>query len=584
MRSKALFALCATLFIFFIPPVLAETTGFECTGPNGPQYLNPDHGLHTADLIDVKGKVIGVVDVYNTQDEMKFILKPTGDEYIKEFWLWTDSDISAIPRKNDGDPDLKKFPFQKTPKGLQKGEEYELSLNLLDQLNFQWKGESHKWWYLLAGKTGTKEFMAKGPCDVLDTKKGRFTFNPKWIHHPDRGHFIDSTVVGIGYHGPTQKGFTQPGGPDGGGGFLFFPGESIDFSVGTVSLGSAPAAKRVSPLDIFSGADINDPAVVGVAQTLQTLDEDSGALDRDGKIVLTPDAVGCFEAASGGSVNWTSTDENFLADLEEILVQAVTDCNATKSTTLAVVDADEAQGNLEAGLNASGIFRKNISKTEDWGETKQKLEVMPVYFPGQRSNGDPSLCVDTDGDKIFDELDGDTVGVPYEEWRLGGDPTADECDPRLSEDPEACQVTLIECRELAKPLLVTYMAKVDIYDEQVKEEFWPDRFSWDLFTAISRDDGTTWKRKNISRMADMSSFELKTTGEPFPGTVGSPYLKVNDNKILTVWQSKFCKSGNPRYSIDLCDDPDTEEVEADDPLTEENECAVYCRGNPDNDT
>ena len=56
------------------------------------------------------------------------------------------------------------------------------------------------------------------------------------------------------------------------------------------------------------------------------------------------------------------------------------------------VSAEEAQGNLEAGLNASGIFRKNISKTEDWGETKQKLEVMPVYFPGLRSNGDPSLC------------------------------------------------------------------------------------------------------------------------------------------------------------------------------------------------
>ena len=127
------------------------------------------------------------------------------------------------------------------------------------------------------------------------------------------------------------------------------------------------------------------------------------------------------------------------------------------------------------------------------------------------------------------------------------------------------------------------MAKVDIYDEQVKEEFWPGRFSWDLFTAISRDDGTTWKRKNVSRMADMSSFDLET-GEPFPGTVGSPYLKVNDNKILTVWESKFCKSGNPRYSINLCDDPATEEVEVDDPLTEENECAIYCRGNPDNDT
>jgi len=84
-------------------------------------------------------------------------------------------------------------------------------------------------------------------------------------------------------------------------------------------------------------------------------------------------------------------------------------------------------------------------------------------------------------------------------------------------------------------------------------------------------------------MADMSSLELETE-EPFPGTTGSPYLKIDDNYILNVWESKFCKSGNPRYSINLCDDPATEEVEKDDPLTEENECAIYCRGNAEQGT
>ena len=33
---------------------------------------------------------------------------------------------------------------------------------------------------------------------------------------------------------------------------------------------------------------------------------------------------------------------------------------------------------------------------------------------------------------------------------------------------------------------------------------------------------------NVSRMADLSSFELET-GEPFPGTCRSPDLKVDDN-------------------------------------------------------
>ena len=89
-------------------------------------------------------------------------------------------------------------------------------------------------------------------------------------------------------------------------------------------------------------------------------------------------------------------------------------------------------------------------------------------------------------------------------------------------------VTLIECRDVAKPIVVTYLEEIDIYDDQVTTDFWPGRFSLDTFTAVSRDDGTTWKRMNVSRMADMSSFELET-GEPFPGTSGSPYLKVDDN-------------------------------------------------------
>jgi hypothetical protein len=51
MRSKAYFALCAILSIFFAAPVLAEVSGFECSGPGGPYYGNPDYGLYTAELI-----------------------------------------------------------------------------------------------------------------------------------------------------------------------------------------------------------------------------------------------------------------------------------------------------------------------------------------------------------------------------------------------------------------------------------------------------------------------------------------------------------------------------------------------------
>jgi hypothetical protein len=393
--------------------------------------------------------------------------------------------------------------------------------------------------------------------------------------HPRRGHFIDSPVSGVTFQTPTNWGVT-----DGSGAFDYFPGETVHLWIGTVYLGESGTDTKISPLDIFM-ADIDDPRVINMARLIQSLDADA---NPKGGIDIRPVVIGCLDMALDAlGQNYYALDFADSTLIEALINETIAQCEGNpEDIYLEAVSAAEAQGNLEAGLNASGIFRKNISKTEDWGENKQKLEVMPVYFPGLRSNGNPSLCYDADGDKIYDEEDGDTLGVPYEEWRLNGDPLGEECDPRI--DGEACVVTLIECRDIAKPILVNYLAKVDIYDDQVNEEFWPGRFSWDVYTAISRDDGATWKRMNVSRMADMSSFDLET-GEPFPGTSGSPYIKVNDNKILVVWESKFCKSGNPRYSITTCDDPATTDVvEQDDPATEENECAIYCRGNPEQGT
>ena len=173
--------------------------------------------------------------------------------------------------------------------------------------------------------------------------------------------------------------------------------------------------------------------------------------------------------------------------------------------------------------------------------------------------------------------------MPYEEWRLGGDPAAEECDPRLPDgtmDPN-CVVTLLECREVAKPIIITYQEDVDIHDDQVNTDFYEGRFAADIYTAVSRDDGTTFKRQNISRMAELSSFDLET-GEPFHGTCRGPVQKLNDNKILVAWTSTFCKSGNPRYAITKCDDPATAEIEGRPKPGER--CAVYCRGNAENGT
>ena len=580
MRGRVLMSLLA--FVMMIP--LGATA--QSDAPFGVQVVR-----QPAALVGEDGSIIGFAEYWNTRNN--FIVEFALDEaFAADGWLFGDMQVYA----GEEPPTLKKdslapgkFPCRRDFEDKQASGM--VSCFLREEFDHKWGGDQTRFISLHGDLVMLDEFgviveelgfygmpineTATDSSGVLEfddasVYKNGSVFTTKFVH-PRKGHFIDSPVGGLTYATPTNWGTTEASG-----GFDYFPGEMVDLWVGTVHLGSALADQKISPLDIFSGADINDPRVINMARLLQSLDDDHG----DGKINIRPVVVGCLDTAKANL--GIEVDFSLDGNIEALILETMAVCEGNpEDIVLEMVSAEEAQGNLEAGLNASGIFRKNVSKTEDFGETKQKLEEMPVYFPGLRSNGNPSLCYDEDGDKIYDE-GVDQLGVPYEEWRLNGDPLGDECDPRV--DGEACVVTLIECREVARPLLVTYMGKVDIYDDQVKEDFWPGRFSWDVYTAISRDDGTTWKRMNVSRMADMSSFDLETE-EPFPGTAGSPYLKINDNKILVAWESKFCKSGNPRYSINLCDDPATEEVEADDPTTPDvNECAVYCRGNPDEGT
>lgn len=526
---------------------------------------------------------LGTAEYWNTRNNFIVSLQVDGD------WLLVDAQVYAgyeAPPLKKGKPDLGKFPCKRDFKT--KPDFQMVQCSLRDELGQTWGGDQTRFVAFHADLVQLDEYgEIIAETDVwglpVDGEGVVSAYTPwpenKWggyfttrFVHPRRGHFIDSPVQGLTYETPTNWGITDEAGA-----FDYFPGESVKLWVGSTYLGESGTDTKISPLDIFM-TDIDDNRVINMARLLQSLDADA---EPRGGIEIRPIVAACLDIAMANLV-LTEIDFANTYVVNELIKETHILCEGNpEGIVLYPVSAAEAQGNLEAGLNASGIFRKNVTKTEDFGETKQKLEVMPVYFPGVRSNGNPSLCLDVDGDKIYD--DGDTLGVPYEEWRLNGDPAAEECDPREFEDPEACQVTLIECRDVAKPILTTYMGKVDIYDDQVNEDFLPGRFSYDMYTAISRDDGTTWKRMNVSRMADMSSFDLET-GEPFPGTVGSPYLKVNDNKILVVWQSKFCKSGNPRYAINTCDDPATEEVEEDDPLTEDNECAVYCTGNAEQGT
>ncbi len=83
------------------------------------------------------------------------------------------------------------------------------------------------------------------------------------------GHFIDANVNGLTFETPTQFGVTGDNGQ-----FWFIPDERVDFSVGSVALGDALGDRRVSPVDLFEGSDMDDDRVINVAWLLQSLDAD----------------------------------------------------------------------------------------------------------------------------------------------------------------------------------------------------------------------------------------------------------------------------------------------------------------------
>ncbi len=169
-------------------------------------------------------------------------------------------EINPLPATKKGNPIPGQFPYKRDY--ADPVARHQLTLDLKDDLGFSW-GSQYR-------ELRTPTFAVHADLVKLDSKgkviaeEGAWAFGgdvfegSEWgwtltylLAHPQRGQFIDAPVVGIGYKGPTQEGVTSDSASEEGGGFLFFPDEEVEFSVGTVVLGTAEAAKKISPLDLF---------------------------------------------------------------------------------------------------------------------------------------------------------------------------------------------------------------------------------------------------------------------------------------------------------------------------------------------
>ena len=304
----------------------------------------------------------------------------------------------------------------------------------------------------------------------------------------ESGHFVDANVNGLYFETPTQSGITGDGGQ-----FRFIPEEPVDFFVGSLPLGDALADRAVGPDDLFEGADMDDDRVLNVARLIQSFDADGNP--AQGAINITAPVVACLNGVLGDPSAMPPPEE-FFAD--DAAVGALIDATITAcadEVTLAAVTKEEAKENLNSGMKAGNLMKRNISKTPEMASDKAKIEIVPVYVPALRA--DESL----------------TTVVYHNEY---GD--------------------VIEERDVAKPIVVSYLDAIE------------GAGASDVFVAISRDDGDTWKRRNLSKTADKSSLLA------YPGDSKKPMLKVKDNKIFVAWTDKYCRGGRPGYAIEVCPD------------------------------
>jgi len=178
------------------------------------------------------------------------------------------------------------------------------------------------------------------------------------------GVYRDAVVGGLHYVSGPNEGTTSNAGV-----FKFQPGQSVTFSIGGVTLGSASGAiASVTPLQFFQNGTINTPGVINMVRFLILLDSDG---DPSNGFTISPGVQ--EKAANWAQIDFTVPQEDFAAAL--IGANIVSDVSTADSWatvprlwqdangTPLIPDASFAQSHIRNTLTClqSGIFQGQIS-------------------------------------------------------------------------------------------------------------------------------------------------------------------------------------------------------------------------------
>ncbi|NOY69546.1 MAG: hypothetical protein GXP53_08665 [Deltaproteobacteria bacterium] len=131
---------------------------------------------------------------------------------------------------------------------------------------------------------------------------------------PLNGTFIDSAVEGVNYQTHDASGnVTGTGTTDADGTFAYHDGDTVQFMIGDVVLGEAPAKDVITPLDLAEATDgtpvdLNNQVVTNMGRFLQSLDADG---NPENGITITPDVS---QEVSGRMIDFNMPVDDFEVD------------------------------------------------------------------------------------------------------------------------------------------------------------------------------------------------------------------------------------------------------------------------------
>jgi hypothetical protein len=157
------------------------------------------------------------------------------------------------------------------------------------------------------------------------------------------GQFKDANTAGLAFATPSRSGTTDTRGA-----FSYMPGETVEFSLGGVIIGSSPGKSILTPVDLIPGSSVDTLGVQNIARFLLMLDQNDDATDG----IFISDGVRQVAA------NWPQVDFS-ASDFDNEVVTILSDVASVDARPAALRSQQAAKTHLvgTAHCAMSGFFR-----------------------------------------------------------------------------------------------------------------------------------------------------------------------------------------------------------------------------------